>query len=459
MEPTSAEILELNLEHSVTAICEWAGFDQLGIKEYFDMLDFELNASIKPRLLAMLSKEQRQKLMEKWTINGEDAKPAIVMTAMLAHKTARLLCGLKDEEPLTGPPPTMTKDGWFPSPPHALVASAQRTIKASSLIDPSDESTIPAATADQVKIWYQNFKELKFGDLLPEKEPTPDQICGMHTRVIKLAQEPYADFSLLTPHGRRMAKVLRHRSWVLQQDGTYQPVDVPGPECWETWKACWNVYEVIMLMLRWPPVDDESEETLVASPIALEAYFTNFATIVNESPGCWHLCQTAEDRRRAERFPRIARRLGNSLGYTPSWSQVFIEAAQDDKYWDKEVRRPALRFLASGTKTTEKNDNPKNLPYAHSDSGGPAKKKQKRKASGSQPPASSKGAGKGKGKGQKKGKQGKDSSLKWETREGKSICFKFAKEGSCEAPCPQGRAHVCQICLQPHRNSNCPRRA
>ena len=79
------------------------------------------------------------------------------------------------------------------------------------------------------------------------------------------------------------------------------------------------MYEVIMLMLRWPPVDDESsEDDLVASPIALEAYFQNFATIVNESPGCWHLCQTAEDRRRAEHFPRIARKLGNSLGYTPS---------------------------------------------------------------------------------------------------------------------------------------------
>ena len=86
MEPTSAEILELNLSNSLTAICEWAGFDQLGIKEYFDMLDFELTASIKPRLLAMLSKEQHQKLMEKWTIKGDDAKPAIVMTAMLAHK-------------------------------------------------------------------------------------------------------------------------------------------------------------------------------------------------------------------------------------------------------------------------------------------------------------------------------------------------------------------------------------
>ena len=218
------------------------------------MSDFEVNPSIKPRLLAMLSKEQHMKLMEEWMINDEKAKPAVVMTAMLAHKTARLVCGMKDEEPIPGPPPTMTQDGWF-APPMQVIMNGWRTIKASSLIDPADESTIPGAIAGKVKVWYSNYKEIKFRDPLPEKEPTPDQICAMHMKIVKLGAEPYADFSLLTPHGR-MQKVLRHRSWILQQDGTYHAVDVPGPECWETWKACWDVYEVILLMLRWPATED-----------------------------------------------------------------------------------------------------------------------------------------------------------------------------------------------------------
>ena len=41
------------------------------------------------------------------------------------------------------------------------------------------------------------------------------------------------------------------------------------------------------------------------------------------------------------------------------------------------------------------------------------------------------------------------------TREGVEVCFSYAKgdEGACcQDPCPQGRAHVCQICLGPHRN-------
>ena len=45
--------------------------------------------------------------------------------------------------------------------------------------------------------------------------------------------EPYVGFSLLTPYGRRMAKVLRHRSWILQEDGTYKPIEVPGPDSFD----------------------------------------------------------------------------------------------------------------------------------------------------------------------------------------------------------------------------------
>jgi len=171
-----------------------------------------------------------------------------------------------------------------------------------------DDTEIAAATSDQVKAWYGNYKALKFGDPLPEKEPTNDQIAALHTRVVTLGLEPYADFSLLTPFGRRMARTLRHRSFVQQQDGTFKPVEVPGPECMATWLKCWEVFEVILLMLRWPLPNGATEEfrgfsadpsRFIVTPVALEAYLQNFSTIVHENPGCWHLCQRAEDRCRA----------------------------------------------------------------------------------------------------------------------------------------------------------------
>ena len=33
-----------------------------------------------------------------------------------------------------------------------------------------------------------------------------------------------------------------------------------------------------------------------------------------------------------------------------TWSEVLVHAAQDDRYWDREVRRPAIGFFARGTK-------------------------------------------------------------------------------------------------------------
>ena len=62
-----------------------------------------------------------------------------------------------------------------------------------------------------VKAWWNNYRKVKGGEPLVEKEPAVDQVAGMYARVVTLKLEPYADFSVLTPYGRRIAKVLRHR--------------------------------------------------------------------------------------------------------------------------------------------------------------------------------------------------------------------------------------------------------
>ena len=41
------------------------------------------------------------------------------------------------------------------------------------------------------------------------------------------------------------------------------------------------------------------------------------------------------------------------------------------------------------------------------------------------------------------------------TSDGKQVCFNFNNKSGCSTPCKAGRAHVCQYCLQPHRNSEC----
>ena len=223
MEPTAADIRTRNLDTSVTEICTWVGLDQAEIATYCDLLGFEVSPPAHPQLLCMLSADMHQAILKDWQETG--ARPILIMKAALVFKVARSVCGVKDEPPPPHVPVTsaqeivaipgslsaptsdgrmFTKDGWFQTPPppapFTLVPTAPRTIKASSLIDPADESVIYAASTDQVKQWYLNYKSLKFGDPLIEREPTPDQICAMSTRVIDLGAEQYADFSLLTPH-------------------------------------------------------------------------------------------------------------------------------------------------------------------------------------------------------------------------------------------------------------------
>ena len=57
-----------------------------------------------------------------------------------------------------------------------------------------------------------------------------------------------------------------------------------------------------------------------------------------------------------------------------------------------------------------------------------------------------------------KAKGGKSKSgLFTHTKENTPICYKFAKEGrgACSDVCPNGRAHVCLLCLQPHPSFKC----
>ena len=118
-----------------------------------------------------------------------------------------------------------------------------------------------------------------------EAGPTADHIPGLHTRVVKLHLEPYADFSVLTPFGRRMAKVLRHRSWLLQPDGTDRPTEVPGPADMDMWYACWRVFATILLMLRWPSAETAPDkDLLVCTPAALDQYYEGFRQLVLEHP-------------------------------------------------------------------------------------------------------------------------------------------------------------------------------
>jgi hypothetical protein len=174
------------------------------------------------------------------------------------------------------------------------------------------------------------------------------------------------------------------------------------------------------------------------------------------------------------------------------WDAVFKAAAIRQDYWDQEVRRPATNFLARGgghissmpNVSAEARQAVDNVSLAltaaagrHVDSAleSPLKqirtspwgqgvskqalaKKRLREGNEAQPPPAplgGKDVAKGGGKGDHPRKLRNGDYMT--TREGKELCFKFARGGEekCPSPCAQGRAHACQRCLQPHPTREC----
>eukprot|EP00971_Amphidinium_carterae_P197453 3918843-Amphidinium_carterae.2 len=107
-----------------------------------------------------------------------------------------------------------------------------------------------------------------------------------------------------------MANVLRHSSWVPQQDGSYRPVDVPGPPDFDT------LLNASMCTLR---------RSSCSVPVRR----------LMASRCSWNgTSRRAEDKCRVEHFQRLRLKLGQDLDVP--WDAVFWAAANDDKYGDRE---------------------------------------------------------------------------------------------------------------------------
>ena len=360
-----------------------------------------------------------------------------------------------------------------------------RKVKVSEVLDPMDEMLVDPITPGELNQFYANYRDLKHGDPQQECEPTMEQISAFNARVVTLQLAPYADFSILTPFGRRMSKILKHRAWVANRDGTYRTMEVPGPDSYDVWYSCWRVYSTCCLMLRWPQAVGGSNYVL--TPAALEYYQENFRQLAQEYSECWFLCCKAEDACRAEHLTRTRRRLmAANGGAQVSWSDVFIEVADDSKYWDREVRRPAMLYLARGKRggepTAAYEEDPTGLTTKIKSQLGvagasqewlaesPSKRQKKTKAekaaakaaahaAGSVSVSSAQASSPPPPQAHPEAHPRKRGSMFITSREGTEVCFTFAKgaRDQCSVPCPGGRAHVCQFCLGPHRNSECSR--
>ena len=396
--------------------------------------------------------------------------------------------------PLAAPPPD--------APPAAEPTKAKK-IKMSSIIDQGDESEFTAAPATRIRLWFKNYVDLMKGQPTEEETPTNDQLSAMEVKVFIHLGSPYADFAVWTPYARKTARAHKFTAYLPQPDGTWLAREVPGPANIEAWLFCWNVFRSACIMLK------------VAAAAPLDRYQKKVEKLARQWPSCWHLIFLAEDKARYEHFNRLKSMIEFDIeagrpappmwDAEAPWNAIFLMAAEnDDKYWDENVRHPAMSWLAHGAKGAPKANEevvadavlaggaaalapvpsvprgscsaaPPPVPgaWGQGNSRGATVRRQKRELSSSGAPTQAADAGKGWGKarepaqparGRGKGAGAGAKGARYTTDQtGLQLCFLWNSGADpCAqlppgAPCPNGRQHKCTTCRSDqHPARSCP---
>jgi hypothetical protein len=165
------------------------------------------------------------------------------------------------------------------------------------------------------------------------------------------------------------------------------------------------------------------------------------------------------------------------------WDVVFREAALRESFWSKEVDKKVfqhLTHLASEDKLTDEGfgmleEAPSSLKAARGSGrgAGNGKKKFSSDSEAEGPPRKRrqprKGNGKGRGGGAKNAPKGgaakgggkaqetiQFSNGKYVKYKGLQVCFAYNRAlNGCQEICPDGRAHVCELCTERHRSVQC----
>ena len=59
---------------------------------------------------------------------------------------------------------------------------------------------------------------------------------------------PHADLGVWKPFGQRAAMSLKFTSHFLDHTGAWRCKEIPGPDSFATWEACWRVFRTAAIM-------------------------------------------------------------------------------------------------------------------------------------------------------------------------------------------------------------------
>ena len=121
------------------------------------------------------------------------------------------------------------------SSPVGASKTGAKKIKVNQILDHMDVSELDILPQRHLDEAFQLFRSRMGSDPLKEHEPSPEQIAAMYNKVVVQGDSPYADFSVLTPFGRRSQKQMKAKGFMLQEDGSWKQLEIPGPPSFESW--------------------------------------------------------------------------------------------------------------------------------------------------------------------------------------------------------------------------------
>ena len=354
-------------------------------------------------------------------------------------------------------------------------------VKLSAVLDQGDDSEIRPLSNHELQLMMAQWKKKHNDDEEPteEEEATGDQISALTFR-IRSGGTPFVDFGVWRPHAVDLGRSLKFSAYFLSPTGEFQRKELVGPTTFADWTKSWKVYAFAMEMIG------------AATRTRLSRYAEQIATLNADYPSLWWLVSLADIKMRKTYMERTRRRLatehaelvqsGLTSAYNANmpWDSVYREAARDNDYWQREVERKVVQFTTAQKSRPQLMDagfgilNFASLAGAGRSStdpmdgdggGGKRKGRNQRRQEALKKRAVEQGgstraitSGDGTGGSGAKGKgKGKDPNRKVNGKYVASendvqICWAWNKaRDGCKAQCPNGRAHVCEICRGSHR--------
>ena len=260
--------------------------------------------------------------------------------------------------------------------------AAEPKLKLSAILDPSLDSDLVRLAAATIRKFYNEYRAKRGGDPAEEIEPTDEQVSAI-AQVLAADLNPYADFSLFGPYGRRMLRKLVYLQWIYLPGGKWQRQELAGPPDFAHWWASFRVLRTALLLL-----DSAATEPLDNYGELLRSFDEMYGST------CWFILYDADVKMRSEHFPRLRRQAENGealprgvkFNELKPWAAVWQMAAESENWWNHHLHRPAGLFLSRCKTASEVISDGTVQPFFPGDSGARSRSPPRRSKPPSTPP-------------------------------------------------------------------------